>query len=84
MPHREPGGGATSVARGTAQRGWSRDEWVAYVTLDTYDEDERGIAYGREPYGDGVPIVVVGVTSHQGDRESRSPPTARARAVSAE
>ena len=22
------------------------DEWVAYVTLDTYDRDERGIAYG--------------------------------------
>jgi hypothetical protein len=33
----------------------------------TYDEDERGIAYGRESYGDGVPIVVVGVTPHQGD-----------------
>ncbi|MBC8180007.1 hypothetical protein H8E88_02675 [candidate division KSB1 bacterium] len=25
----------------------------------------------REPYGDGVPIVVVGVTSHRGERESR-------------
>jgi hypothetical protein len=25
------------------------DEWAAYVALDTYDEDERGIAYGREP-----------------------------------
>lgn len=22
------------------------DEWDAYVTLDTYDRDERGIAYG--------------------------------------
>jgi hypothetical protein len=22
------------------------DEWAAYVTLDTYNEDERGIAYG--------------------------------------
>ena len=22
------------------------DEWGAYVTLDTYDGDERGIAYG--------------------------------------
>ena len=31
-----------------------------------------GSPTGREPYGDGVPIVVVGVTSHQGDRESRS------------
>jgi len=26
---------------------------------------------GREPYGDGVPIVVVRVTSHRGERESR-------------
>jgi hypothetical protein len=30
-----------------------------------------GSPVGREPYGDGVPIVVVGVTSHQGGRESR-------------
>jgi hypothetical protein len=22
------------------------DEWDAYVTLDTYDQDEHGIAYG--------------------------------------
>ncbi len=84
MPHREPGGGATSAARGPPSEGGQGDKWAAYVTLDTYDEDERGIASGREPYGDGVPIVVVGVTSHQGDRESRSTPTARARAVSAE
>ena len=27
---------------------------------------------GREPQGDGVPIVVVGATTHQGERESRS------------
>ena len=26
---------------------------------------------GREFYGDGVPVVVVGVTPHQGERESR-------------
>ena len=26
---------------------------------------------GREPQGDGVPIVVVGVATHQGGRESR-------------
>ena len=37
----------------------------------TYDRDERGITSGREPQGDGVPIVVVGVTPHQGGRESR-------------
>ena len=30
-----------------------------------------GSPTGREPYGDGVPVVVVGVTSHQGGRESR-------------
>ena len=26
---------------------------------------------GREPYGDGVPVVVAGVTTRQGGRESR-------------
>lgn len=31
-----------------------------------------GSPTGREPYGDGVPIVVVGVTPHQGEREGRS------------
>jgi len=30
-----------------------------------------GSPTGREPYGDGVPIVVVRVTPHQGGRESR-------------
>lgn len=33
----------------------------------TYDEDERGITC----HGDGGLIVVVGVTPHQGGRESR-------------
>ena len=34
----------------------------------TYNRDERGITYGaRAPNGDGGPIVVVGVTPHQGD-----------------
>ena len=37
----------------------------------TYDRDVCGIAYGCEPYGDGEPIVAVGVTPHQGVRESR-------------
>ena len=37
----------------------------------TYDEDERGIACGARAQGDGVPTVVVGVTTHQGGRESR-------------
>ena len=40
------------------------DEWDAYVTLDTYDRDERGInPWGRVPRGDGVPVVVSGVTT---------------------
>src|SRR5258707_10455845 len=30
-----------------------------------------GLPKGREPYGDGVPIVVAGVTPLQGGRESR-------------
>ena len=48
------------------------DGQAAYVTLDT--SSTRGIRdrlTGCEPYGDGVPIVVVGVTPHQGERESR-------------
>ena len=48
------------------------DEWDAYVTLDTYDRDERGInPQGREARGDGVLVVVVRFTPHQGGRESR-------------
>ncbi len=31
-----------------------------------------GSLTGREPYGDGGLVVVVGVTSHQGDWESQS------------
>jgi hypothetical protein len=30
-----------------------------------------GSPTGREPYGDGVPVVVAGVTTCQGGRESR-------------
>jgi len=37
----------------------------------TYDEDERGIACWARAQGDGVAIVVVRVTTHQGGRESR-------------
>jgi hypothetical protein len=48
------------------------DEWDAYVTLETYSRDERGIACRvREPYGDTVPVVVAGVTTCQGGREGR-------------
>ena len=31
-----------------------------------------GSPTGREPYGDGVPVVVAGVTTCQGGRESRA------------
>jgi hypothetical protein len=48
------------------------DEWDAYVTLDTYDRDERGINPQVARHGgDGVLVVVVGATTHQGGRESR-------------
>jgi len=47
------------------------DEWGAYVTLGRTTRTNAGSPVGREPYGDGVPIVVVGVTAHQGGRESR-------------
>ena len=47
------------------------DEWGAYVTLGRTTGTNAGSPTGREPYGDGVPVVVVGVTTHQGGRESR-------------
>jgi hypothetical protein len=47
------------------------DEWDAYVTLSCTTRTNVGSPTGREPYGDGVPVVVVGVTTHQGGRESR-------------
>jgi len=47
------------------------DEWGAYVALGRMTETNVGSPVGREPYGDGVPVVVVGVTPHQGVRESR-------------
>jgi hypothetical protein len=47
------------------------DEWDAYVTLSRTTRTNVGSPTGREPYGDGVPVVVVGVTTHQGGRESR-------------
>jgi hypothetical protein len=34
-------------------------------------ETNVGSPTGREPHGDGVPVVVVGVATHQGGRESR-------------
>ena len=47
------------------------DEWGAYVTLDTYDQDEHGIAYGARALWRRRPVVVAGVTTGQGGRESR-------------
>jgi len=35
-------------------------------------KDERGIAYETRVHGDGVPVVVAGVTACQGARESRA------------
>ena len=39
---------------------------------DDHHDRKAGLPTGREPYGDGDPIVVVGVTPHHGERESRS------------
>ena len=47
------------------------DEWGAYVTLGRTTRTNAGSPAGHEPQGDGVPTVVVGVTTHQGRRESR-------------
>ena len=39
-----------------------------YVVLDTFLSDEtRDCPKGRESQGDGIPIVVVEVTLHQGE-----------------
>ena len=48
------------------------DEWVAYVALSCTARTNVGSPTGREPYGDGVPVVVVGAASHRGGRENRS------------
>jgi len=47
------------------------DEWGAYVTLICTARTNVGSPKGREPYGDGAPVVVAGVTTRQGGRESR-------------
>ena len=69
--------GVNSLARASSGRGTmpnegiQGDEWAAYVTLTRATETNVGSPTGREPYGDGVPIVVAGVTTCQGGRESR-------------
>lgn len=42
------------------------------AVLDTYIRDERGITVPACAGGDGVLVVVAGVTPGQGERESRS------------
>ena len=51
--------------------GIEEDEWGAYVTLRRTARTNAGSPTGRESYGDGVPVVVAGVTTCQGGRESR-------------
>jgi hypothetical protein len=60
-----PGCGATP------SEGVQGDEWDAYVTLSRTTETNAGSPVGREPYGDGGLVVVAGVTTGQGGRESR-------------
>ena len=47
---------------------------MEYLSQSIYVQLVRntGLPKGRELYGDGVPIVVVGVTPHQGEWESHS------------
>jgi len=47
------------------------DEWDAYVRLHHAIETNVGSPTGREPQGDGGLVVVAGVTTGQGGRESR-------------
>ncbi len=46
-------------------------EWTTFVRLNVHHGRNAGSPKGRETSGDGVPIVVVGVTPDQGERESR-------------
>ena len=50
------------------------DEWGAYVMLGRATGTNVGSPTGCEPHGDGGLVVVVGVTPHQGGRESRPQP----------
>src|SRR3954471_9984225 len=56
----------------TPSEGVEGDEWAAYVTLPRTTRTNAGSPVGRESYGDGGLIVVAGVTTGQGGRESRS------------
>ena len=48
------------------------DEWDAYLTLSRTARTNMGSPTGRESYGDGGPVVVAGVTTGRGVRESRN------------
>ena len=48
------------------------DEWGAYVMLGRATGTNVGSPTGCEPYGDGGLVVVAGVTTGRGGRESRS------------
>ena len=60
-----PGHGATP------SEGVEGDEWDAYVALCRMTRMNVGSSTGRESYDDGGPVVVAGVTTGQGGRESR-------------
>jgi hypothetical protein len=62
---------APSESGATPSEGVQGDEWGAYVTLLRTTETNAGSPVGREPYGDGGLVVVAGVTTGQGGRESR-------------
>ena len=55
----------------TPSEGVEGDEWAAYVALLRTTETNAGSPTGREPHGDGGLVVVAGVTTGQGGRESR-------------
>jgi hypothetical protein len=59
------------TSRDPKHEGNQGDEWDAYVTLGRTTGTNAGSPAGREPHGDGVLVVVVGATTHQGGRESR-------------
>ena len=51
--------------------GGQGDEWAAYShARHVQRRRTTGSPKGREPYGDGVPVVVAGVTTRQGAGES--------------
>ncbi len=55
----------------TPSEGVQGDEWGAYVTLLRATETNAGSPKGCELYGDGGLVVVAGVTTGHGGRESR-------------